>query len=84
MPDEFASAKAHAKELEQNDNERNKIFEEMENLYWMRWAEEDVVAKQMKNNINNWGSMSKGLKICRTLLFVSQAGSKVEKNDKKN
>ena len=49
MPDEFQSAKQHAKELEEANSARNTMFEDMENMYWMRWPEESAVKNQIKN-----------------------------------
>ena len=49
MTDEFKVAKAHAIELEQQNGQRNQIYKAMEDLYWMRWPEEEAIRKQMQN-----------------------------------
>ena len=41
--------KAHALELQNSHQERNRIFEKMEDIYWMRWEEEAVVTRQVQN-----------------------------------
>ena len=46
---EFSAAKDHAKELEMANGQRNLVYKEMENLYWMRWGEESAIIKQMEN-----------------------------------
>jgi len=49
MPSEFDSAKAYAKELEQANSQRNEMYRAMDALYWMDWAEEAAVKKQLDN-----------------------------------
>jgi hypothetical protein len=49
MPSEFAIAKQHAQEMATNNGKRNLVMDAMEDLFWMRWPEEDLVKNQMKN-----------------------------------
>ena len=46
---EFTAAKAHAIELEQANGQRNVLYGHMEDIYWMRWPEEEAVRNQVQN-----------------------------------
>jgi len=49
MPDELTAVKEHARELESANTARNTLFQDMENMYFMTWAEEARVKEQIKN-----------------------------------
>jgi hypothetical protein len=49
MPSELKTVQDHARELVMANGIRNQVYEAMENLYWMRWPEEDKVTKQIQN-----------------------------------
>lgn len=49
MPNELKLAQDHAKELVMANGQRNQIYQAMEDLYWMRWGEEDNVRKNVQN-----------------------------------
>ena len=49
MPNELKLVQSNAKELVVANAQRNLIYKAMEDLYWMRWGEEDKVANQIQN-----------------------------------
>ncbi len=49
MPDEFKIAKDHARDMENENGERNKMYAAMENRYWMRPEEEGAAVNQIQN-----------------------------------